>query len=232
MIDLGIYHPEELTSEQWLDLRSLSRDSYRHTLDVPDEVIDELVMQNDPDRYIASHLDINSEVDRRLAPDQAYSNPRVVIAREDDQIVGFGFAADNVSWSLRKKLHLPERLLTLDLTFIDDWERQKKQEGIKHHFNYVREVIVNPNRLQRGIGKSILTELTESGNTELPVVTYIWTSLLPFLRDFLTKNGFYVTQTLDLPLVRDDPSSPLQRRSRLEAESGNKVLSKLRPSND
>lgn len=98
MVEIKLYDAPSLNQAEWRQLQGISRDAFAHTLNnrTPDE-IDTLVRWDDPAGCYASHVDPNLQVGTLYNPDQSYSRPRVAVALQAGQPIGFAFSAHNVS---------------------------------------------------------------------------------------------------------------------------------------
>jgi hypothetical protein len=110
MTSFDLVHPKELSADEWRQLQALSRESFGEQLDRPQEEIDVLTSWHDAARYRESRIDPNSEVGKRFNANQSFSRPRVAIATDGPDFVGFAYSADNVSGSNKlKRFHENEK---------------------------------------------------------------------------------------------------------------------------
>ncbi len=178
MIETKMYSPYDFDDDEWRDLQGLARDAFRADLVAQrtDEEIDVLVGWDDPARYNASHLDPNTEVGQRYAAQQEFRNPRVAIAKDGQELVGFGYIASNVSGETPQ-------------------DRDRKYQTIVKRYAWIREIVVDPRKrhMQAAakIGATLLGD--EDIHALQPVTAYIWPQELPHLYGMLGNVGFKVT---------------------------------------
>ncbi len=209
MTEVKLYNPTELNREEWADLQVLFRDSVGSTIekyginDRYDIEIDALAEMDDPERFYRSHLDPNTEVGRRYRKGQSYSNPRVAVATEANEPVGFMYVANNVSGS----------------------NKELKRLSIIKNYLWLREVAVKPDQQRQGIAKQLGVTILKSANKLQPVSAYVWPNEISFLPSVLEQLGFVKTGEDEIPVFGDEFPSTTQIR--MQASSVKNVLSLL-----
>ncbi|HET9097988.1 MAG TPA: GNAT family N-acetyltransferase [Candidatus Saccharimonadales bacterium] len=190
--------PTDLNAADWRQLQTVSRAAFSVELKhrTPDE-IDNLTLWNDPERYYDSHIDPNSEVGKHFSTDQSFTVPRVCLAFDGDEKIGFGYAAHNVSGS-------------------NPLVRAAKLAGWTHKYYWIREVAVHPEYMRYGIGTRILNGLLMSANLNQPSSAYVWPDEIPFLQNKLEQVGFEPKE--DKPAMIYGPGSEPVREIRMVAQ--------------
>src|SRR3712207_2002197 len=97
MSEVKIYKSTDLDRDEWRQLQSISRDAFASTFDRTQAEIDALTEWEKHALFDESHIDPNSEVGKRYNANQAYSRPRVAVATEGGEPIGFTYSAHNVS---------------------------------------------------------------------------------------------------------------------------------------
>jgi hypothetical protein len=182
MTEVKIYDPYEIDNDEWHDLQQLARTAF--TADLSDSrsqaEINELVGWSEPDRYISSHLDPNTERGRRYNDAQDFRDPRVAVAKLGSELVGFGYIASNVSGETEEA-------------------RDHKYRTIVKRYAWIREVVVAPDHRQKQIatrlGAALLSDKTI--NALQPVSTYVWPDEMPWVKQTLSHLGFEATGTVE-----------------------------------
>ncbi len=227
-LEVKTYHPLEIDSEQWRDLQNLQRQASKNVIDRPPEDIDYLVKWNDFNAFYESHIDPNQEVGKQYRPDQSYSNPRVAIATQSNELIGWAYSADNVSWRIRKKFHLPENLLGVDLKFIDRKEEAYKYASEDRRYLWLREFAVKPNFQDQGVAKQLGRILLKQALPNQPVTAYVWPDEIYFLPEVLMRLGFKYTDLKNIKNVKlFGEDKPATQQMRMQAPSICAVLNKL-----
>ena len=227
MTEVSLHKPSEFGREEWLDLQTLYRDALFSTIDRSLAEIDALAGMDEPRRYFTSHGDPNTEVGpgRRYLPDQSYTKPRVAIATDAGEVVGFMYAADNVSWSIRNKLHLPTSVLGIDLTAIDRHEEKRKLEGTTKRYLWLREVAVRQDHQRQGLLRDLGRVILASADEDQPVSTYLWPDEIPFLQSVAEAAGFVPTGNRSVSIFGE--GSPNTSQVRMQAPSVRTVNDRL-----
>lgn len=178
MINYNAASPDQLDRGDWLKLQGIQRDAFSGSLDRSQAEVDSLVDWNDPDRYILSHVDPNSEVGKRFNGNQEYSDPRIVIAREEEgsnkEPIGFAYGAYNVSGS-------------------SSLIRAMKKINIAKNYFWIREVAVRPDHQRKHIALHMAQTLLESLDVKTPVTAYSWPDELDYIEAPLFLSGFKKT---------------------------------------
>jgi GNAT superfamily N-acetyltransferase len=166
-----------------------------------------LVEWDDPVRFYTSHINPNTEVGRRFRDNQSFSRPRVAVAIDRGEMIGFGYSAHNVSGG-----SAAERLL--------------KRLTLKKNYLWLREIAVEPASQGRGIAKHLGAALLKDALPLQPVATYVWPEegVVGFMQT-LERLGFHVTGT-EFVRIFGKANEPV-RQARMEAQSARKVLAKL-----
>lgn len=226
-MNVHLLNPGQLAPAQWREVQGVSRaafsDAFEYINSVTSEDIDNLTLWNDPERYYLGHLDPNIEVNRRKRGDQSYRDPVVAVAMEGIRIVGFGYAADNVSWKIRGMLNLPEKKGLFDLTFIDRLEEKRKYHGTHRRYLAIGELAVHPDYQHQGLGTKIVRKLLEQADEDQPVSAYVWPYLLPTMPATLSRHAFRLTSTDPKKNIFGD-GRPTVRQERYSAGSAREVL--------
>jgi GNAT superfamily N-acetyltransferase len=170
-MQFDLLRPQDLHPDVWRHLQEMSRKAFGNEMPLRTQAdIDHLTAWAEPERYYRSHIDPNSEVGQHYYTHQRFFSPRLAIALDSSDIIGFGYAANNVSGSFR--------------------ERAVKMLGTQKKYLWLRELAVEPDCQQHGIGKHILRILLMSGSPLQPVTAYIWPDEIRFLPNKLRKYGF------------------------------------------
>lgn len=157
MADVELLDAAEVSREDWASLQGIQRTALGEALSGhrSETEIDALVGIGDPARFAASHINPNTEVGRRFNDDQSYSRPRVAIAFDDDRMIGFAYAANNVSGPTERDRNL------------------KRLSQIKNYF-WLREIAVHPDHQGQGIARQLGAALLRKANILQPISAYIW----------------------------------------------------------
>lgn len=206
MLHFDTVHPRDLSQFDWRHLQGIAHDGFNNEMPGRTSAeIDNLVGWNDPARYYNSHVDPNSEVGGRFNAKQSFWLPRVALAFDGMDVVGFGYAAHNVSGSK------PRQLLKL--------------AGHSKKYLWLREVAVHPTAQHRGIGKTLLANLAKSGSPFQPLSAYIWPEEVNFLPAKLEALGFAPAGEQNVQIFGED-SQPV-RQVRMVAANAGEVAVKL-----
>ncbi|HEX4774606.1 MAG TPA: GNAT family N-acetyltransferase [Candidatus Saccharimonadales bacterium] len=194
----------DLNPDEWRGLQSLSHDAFGEELKnrSPAE-IDYLTAWTDPDRFYESHVHPNSEVGERYNPNQTFARPRVALALDGNDTIGYGYAADNVSGN----------------TF----ERALKLLGTTKKYLWLKEFAVHPEYQRKGIAEHMARVLLMSGSPFQPMTAYIWPDEIPFLSTPLQKAGFEPTGEQSVKIYGPD-SEPVRQVRMLSRSVGSTVL--------
>lgn len=207
MFEINLYGAREFGRGEWRGLQGLSRIAFSRGLrNRSREEIDALVGWNEPDRYYESHIDPNSEVGRRFNSSQIYFNPKVAVATEDGEPIGFIYSANNVSG--RHKAEIATKRLFVAKRYL-----------------WLREVVVRPDKQGRGIAKAMGRTLLKAADEDQPVSTYVWPEEIPHIQEKLAGLGF--APTGDSPVKPFGPSGDTVRQVRMQAPNVRTVLSRL-----
>lgn len=163
-------------------MQELTRTAFRVDLigQRSEDEIDELVGWDNPGRYVDSHLDPNSERGERYNANQDFRDPRIAIAKQNNDLVGFGYIASNVSGET------PET-------------RDHKYRTLIKRYAWIREVVVDPKyrrqQVATELGAALLSDKTISPLQ--PVSTYIWPEVFPQHQSVLERLGFTATGSVE-----------------------------------
>jgi hypothetical protein len=201
MIDVKVYEASQLHNEEWLDLRNLAAGAYGATLNRTSEEIDQLLGGPDTYDFVASHQDPNVLVGTAVADNQEYSNARVAVATLAKQLVGYAYAADNVSGTTQL-------------------QRELKRWSIMKNYFWMREVAVKPGMHGQHIGRSVCKHLLQQGNGLQPVTANVWPKEMSFLPPLLHRLGFEEAGTQQVRLFGADSEPVNQVRMRAPSARG------------
>ncbi len=206
MHGVKVYNAVELDQDEWRQLQGISREAFTSTLNRTQEEIDALVEWDEPEIFYASHVDPNSQVGKRFNADQSYSEPRVAVATEAGEAIGFAFSAHNVSGAT-------------------PGDRLAKRLSIVKNYLWLREVAVKPASQRRGVAVELGKALLKDAIPLQPPTAYVWPNEIGFLQGALERVGFSATDEQVVKVFGQDSLSILQVR--MQAKSARSVLSKL-----
>jgi GNAT superfamily N-acetyltransferase len=206
MAEIKVYNAAALDRDEWRQMQSISREAFSSTLDRPQDEIDALVEWDDPAIYYASHVDPNSQVGKRYNANQSYSKPRVAVATDAGESVGFAFSAHNVSGATER-------------------DRLVKRLTVVKNYLWLREVAVKPSSQRQGVAVELGKALLKDAIPLQPPTAYVWPYEIGFLQGALERVGFSATGEQDVKVFGED-SSPI-RQVRMQAKSAHSVLSQL-----
>lgn len=206
MTEVKVYDTADLSKDEWRQLQAISRDAFASTLDRTQDEIDALVEWDDPSRYYTSHVDPNSEVGRRYNENQECSKPRVAVAAEGGEPVGFAYSAHNVSGATEKV-------------------RTAKKLSVVKNYLWLREIAVAPAHQRQGISKELGKALLKDAIPLQPPAAYIWPDEIGFLRESLERLYFWATGEQQ-SRIYGEGSTPV-REVRMQAASARSVLRNL-----
>lgn len=211
MIEVKTYSPYDIDDNEWGDLQSLTRTAFRVDLigQRSEAEIDELVGWDDRARYIASHLDPNTECGERYNANQDFRDPKIAVAKQHNDLVGFGYIASNVSGETQEI-------------------RDHKYRTLVKRYAWIREVVVDPNYRRQQVATKLGVALLGDKTISLlqPVSTYIWPEVLSHHQSALERLGFAATGSAeDHPFGEvNDPTT----LTRMQARSVYGVSRRLR----
>jgi len=205
MAEITVYDARELDREDWLDLQLIQREALFQGMSRDREETDELVSWRDSTRYHHSHTDPNVEVGLRFSDGQAFSKPRVAVATELGEPVGFAYAANNVSGQ-------------------SALERAAKRLTVVKNYFWLREIAVHPAGQGLGIARELGTAILGTAMPLQRPVAYTWPSEMPALHRRLGLIGFEDTGE---ELVDLYGTGEQIRQVRMQAHSAGDVLSKI-----
>lgn len=206
MVSVELVDPHELDREGWRQMQGIYRDGLSAVLDRPQSDIDAYVGWDDPESFYLSHLDPNIEVGKRYNGGQSFSRPRVAIAMDLGEPVGFMYSANNVSGE-------------------SDAERQRKQLSVVKNYRWIREVAVTPRLQRHGVAKMLGKKTLLHSIPIQPVSTYIYPELLPHLQEYLEAVGFHETGDRPAQVFGDDREAI--RMVRMQARTALGVLVRM-----
>lgn len=206
MAEIVIRRAASLHEEYWEQLQQLHYEALSSSLQ--DRAKARAAVQyGDLNGYIASRRNPNVAVYGAFNPNQAFSRSRVALAVENHRLVGYTYAADNVSGANRR-----EQLM-------------KRITSVKNYL-WLREVAVTPNFQRRGLARAMGRALLSTARPLQPASTYIWPDELPQLQPTLQRYGFYATGEQMVQVFGPD-SEPV-RQVRMQADSARTVADQLR----
>lgn len=206
MVSVELVDPHELDREGWRQMQGIYRDGLTAVLDRPQADIDEYVGWNDPEGFYLSHFDPNIEIGKRYNGGQAFSHPKVAIAMEAGEPVGFMYSANNVSGET-------------------DAERQRKQLTVIKNYKWIREVAVAPWIQRHGVARMLGRKTLSHALPVQPVSTYIYPDLIPHLQEVLEAYGFAETGDQTVQAFGED-RNPITLR-RMQARTTYGVLARM-----
>ncbi len=206
MITRELLHPKELNRDEWRQLQAISREAFGGQLDRSQAEIDHFVAWHDPESFYNSHVDPNANVGTRLNPNQSFSSPKVAVATHGDELIGFGYAANNVSGSTRA-------------------QRLVKMMGTQKKYLWLSTVAVHPEYQRYAIATNLSRMLLMSGSPFQPVSAYIWPDEIRFMPDLLRRLAFVPTGEQSVAVFGDEAERV--RQVRMQAPSTYAVLKQL-----
>jgi hypothetical protein len=207
MMNLELLRPKDLNNNEWRQLQALSRDSFGEQFEHRSQAeIDTLTAWTEPDTYRESRIHPNRVADTDLNPDQVFHKPRVAIAVDGNDFLGFGYVADNVSGS---------SLL----------ERTLKLLGYNKNYLWIRELVVRPDAKGHNISKQIGKRLLMSGEPWQPVSADVWPD--EDSRMFTRLSGISFKPTGEQTVHPFGKDAEPVRQVRMQADSTYGVLKQL-----
>ena len=206
MAEVRLYSPDEVPVDDWDNLQIVFRDSFQHAL--PHRTIaeiDTLSRWDDPAAFIASREYPNRQVGEVFNPLQEFLKPRIAIARADEEIVGYGYAADNISG--------------------DPVARRVKRLIDQKRYFWLREIVVHPEVQGEGIARDIARTLLADARSKQRPTAYIWPDEIDSMGPRLVGLGFEATGQ-QMVNVFGEGSAPV-RQVRMQATSVAHVLENL-----
>jgi hypothetical protein len=175
MVSAELLRPKDLNRGEWRQLQTLTRESFASQLpNRTQQEIDTLVAWIDPERFYSSHTDPNYEVGKRFNANQAFSNLSLAVATENQDFVGFAYAANNVSGSTRA-------------------ERFLKMMGAQKKYFWFREMVVRSDHQREGLASHLGRMLITRSQPWQPTTAYIWPDELRYLPEALRRLTFKPT---------------------------------------
>lgn len=206
-IEYKLYDTLEISKDNWRDIQTVQRDSFTSTLDRSQSEIDALVEWKDPDRFYMSHADPMNEVGQRFSEKQSFTHPKVAVATEGKELLGFAYSAHNTSGETEQ-------------------ERQKKRLSVVKNYLWLREIAVKPERQNMGVARNLGRLLLKDAIRLQPVTAYIWPEEIEFLPSILNSLGFVETGEQQVNLF--DNGNELVKQVRMQAPTVHRVLKNLR----
>lgn len=204
MSQVKIYDAAALSCDEWRDLQGISREAFANTLKNRSQAeIDALVEWDSPELFCESHIDPNSQVGKRYNAHQSYAKPRVAVATNAGEAVGFAFSAHNVSGATER-------------------ERSLKRLSVVKNYLWLREIAVKPAFQMRGIARELGRSLLKDAVPLQPPTTYVWPDEAGFIYESLKQLGFKYTGEQNVSLFGE--GSDLTRQVRMQASSAYSVL--------
>jgi ribosomal protein S18 acetylase RimI-like enzyme len=208
MSGVKLYNPADLDQDEWRQLQGVERDAFANTLvdRSPDEV-DALVEWDNPDLFYASHIDPNGEVGKRYYQNQSHTKPRVAVATEGGELVGFAYSTHNVSGETER-------------------EQRIKRLSIVKNYLWLREIAVKPENQRQGVAKKLGETLLKDAISLQPVAAYVWPDEdHGYMQGTLERLGFSATG--EQPVKVFGESSEPTKQVRMQAPSARNVLKRL-----
>lgn len=224
MASIRVFPASEVSPEIWGELQDVFRQGIELSLpNKSPEELDNLAGIGDSDRFVASHLDPNTEVGKRFIDNQEYDKARVSVlydheSNEESNVaqerpVGFAYLARNVSGKSK-------------------FERAIKRIIPTTSYWWIREIALMPDKQDKGLaellGQSVLRDVGFIGRLR-KVSTYIWPSEQPFVQEKLEELGFEPTGDDEVDIFGNG-EEVTQRR--MEARSVRSVLKALQEQTD
>jgi GNAT superfamily N-acetyltransferase len=208
VIKVELMSTRALGADDWLEAQAVYRDGVGVSMAgrSPEE-LDYFVGLAEPERFVESHRDPNSEVGQRFGENQSFSEPIVALATEGSDIIGYAYAANNVSGT-------PEE------------QERKRLIVIKNYF-WIREVAVKPDFQAAGLARQMSRVLLEDARAGQPAATYMYPKEEEFMYNILTRHHFHKTDEAKLLVFGE--GSPVALRYRMQARFASSVLKSLRP---
>jgi len=209
MMHLEVVDANTISDERWIEAQLLQRDSFSSTLEGrSEEDIAQLVSLHDPFKYIASHRDPNVEVGGRFSGNQEYNRPRVVIAKDGEDLIGFAYSSDNISGT--------------------PMQRAVKRHLVSKNYLWLREIAVHPEYHRQGVARKMGKLILEDADIKQPVAAYIWPEVrgMDFLEGVLKNLDFFKTGTQDVKIF--GKNRPSVKQVRMQAPTVESVLAKLK----
>lgn len=205
MVEVKLYDPSVLNSHEWRDLQALSRDAFNATFDRTQDEVNALVLWDDPAAYRASRSNLNSVDEQPSAAGRVYLNPRVAVATEAKQLVGYAHAVTSISVETARN-RLAARMA---------------------HKNYlwVRDMAVVPFLHRRGIAKQMGKALLRDATPMQPPVVHVWPDETRFLYGTIERLGFMPTSEKHVTIFGEG-SDPV-RQVRMQAPTVRGVLQRM-----
>jgi GNAT superfamily N-acetyltransferase len=144
--------------EDWPDVVELRHEAYAAALpDRSEEDISYLSQREDVVGFFASCLNPRDAANAgRSYAEQAFANPVVAKAYDSNgEVVGFGYAADNVSGRFAS-------------------ERWLKMRSTSMRYAWLREIVVHPDVQHQGIGTALGALMLDNFDERQPVSAYTW----------------------------------------------------------
>ncbi len=142
----------------WVDIVELRHEAFSASLGDTrsEEEIAYLSQKDNSLEFFGGCLDPQFAVKTgRLYGDQGFANLTVARAFDGNELVGFGYAADNVSGRFAA-------------------ERWAKMHTLANRYAWLREVVVHPDMQKRGIGTALGTIMLDHFDDRQPVSAYTW----------------------------------------------------------
>lgn len=205
-IEVKLHESFQLDQDEWRQLQSIQREAFLNMLDRSQDEIDYLVQWDDPRRFYDSHYNPNREVGGKFNEGQSYTVPRVAVATENNEPVGFAYSAHNVSGSTMM-------------------QRTIKRLTIVKNYLWLREVAVLPDYQRHGVAKDLGRKLLRDAIAHQPVAAYVWPGEIPYLPGVLHGYGFRPTGERQIKLYGED--RPSIKQVRMQAQSAREVLQRI-----
>jgi len=185
--------PAGLSSTDWMLVQTLLMGAFESAMPHRSQAeIEYLFKADNLEDFIATRLDPQAAVDQgRMNPNQSFKLPLVSLAHDGSEILGYLYAADNVSGR-------------------SVWGRKVKMTQVAKRYAWLREAAVAPSRWGQGIGRLLVTEALKTRHPEQRVTAYAWTENKRAI-NLLRRIGFETPDGPDEVTVFGPESRPAEQ---------------------
>jgi hypothetical protein len=194
-VEVGLFHPEELSYYEWEQVHLVSRAAYKHALEetgheqITDSVVDWKTDEDHTD-FIRSHIYPNLEVGSRFNYNQIFTKPRIALVKVGGRVVSYAYGEHNASGggspegpqndSLSSKALRRGKLLII---------------ASKYATNYlhIRDIASHPNFQGEGYAVQAGRAILQASYKHQPVAAYTDPQKLPHAAQALKDLGFWPT---------------------------------------
>ena len=172
MAEVQVHNPADFDETDWAEFHDIARRAFTEAFAERDQAeVDTFIHWDDPDFFRAYHLDPNRRVGHGYTADQAYSRPRMAVATEGDNKIGYLWGALNVSFS-------------------SDLEHLKKRLTITRNYLYLGEIAVDPDHQHEGVAHEMLRQMALTTLPMRRVSAFVLNSETPEVAHALQSFGF------------------------------------------